>query len=905
MAPYALAREQVLVNPKRLEQLFDFEERNEQGVKIGASYAMPKYWYAIGRDPMNPNATFRNQPVHAELIARRGYPSFNKVGFDDTHRSSGDYALHLALDGGNAGAYLQVGALPVLPRSDYMITARVRTEDVTRAAGRIRAYFLDKKGNRIPGSERSTEPLDAEGNWVWASVKLIGIYPDAAWIGLEIELLQPEPSPENPLGNQQIVLEDLDAQMWIDDIGVWLLPHVEIGTQYDTNLIVAPEEPVIEANVRDLTGQMLRVEIGVFDHDRRRVDRGTWLLGDGTSDRWSWQPELPGYGWYLLEMSVFEVDQGGGIGRNPLARSVSALGYLPPRRPRISSDLDRFTLVAEGVTTHERDLIPEILDQTGLRSVILSVWQPGTTLESLNREQHELEALLRRIMARNRLVGLSFSPLPSALALVPGVETNSPMAMLLTDANLWDPYVAPVMLRHGQRIRDWHLGLLESDEPFFVDRLAGMAREIELKLGKLSPSPRIHLPWRLDQQRRDDMPSDVGYAIDVPESINAGTLERYLEAWRSPPLEHSLHLLEPDAELYPHRQRLSSLVRRMVVGWIVSESGVSLPKPWTAGFERRDSLLPDPLLPAFANVAQQLAERRYVTRLNLGGQRHAKVLDGDPGSLMVLWDVEDRRDTLAMYLGPNPTVTDIWGNTTSVERVGRQHLLTLGELPIFVQGIDVDLARLRASFTIDDDFIPSRQIVHRREISLTNPFPVTMQGRLRFIGPPEWRIQPRQHDFILDSGATMRLPIGMSFPIQEVSGLKQLTARATFAAGRNYDIDLTLPLELGLKEIQLSSSLSLVAGEEGAIDAVAIMVVTNLSEFPQSLYGFASMRGRQSKERIIASLNPGQSVIERFRFNDVGGDIQSTPIRVGIREARGPSMLTRLLRFDDAHSGSR
>ncbi|WP_428389730.1 hypothetical protein [Mucisphaera sp.] len=894
--------DQVLVNPKRLVHLFDFEETNEQGLKIGASFDLPMHWYAVGRDPLNPDQNFLNQPVHAELIERRGFPSFAEVGFGSRYASSGDYAMRLRLDGGNAGAFLQVGALPVLTRSDYMITARVRTEKIERASARIRAYFVDDRGNRVPGSERVTAALSSEGGWTPISIKLIGRHPEAAWIGLELELLQPTPSADDPLGQQQIVLEDLDAEFWVDDIGVWLLPHVEIGTQSPTNLVVSPDRPEVHATVRDLTGQLLRVELGVFNEARERVAQRTWVVGGGSSDSWTWQPDLPGYGWYLLELSVFEAE---GVGaaqhhRFPLARSIGAVAYLPGARPRIAPDLSRFTLLAEDIPEGQRLLLPDILERTGLRSVVLSVWQEDTTLETLNREQQELERLLRVVMSNGRRVGLSFSPVPKALSLVPGVETTSPLTLLRTSADLWRPFVAPVMMRHGQRVKDWHLGALDPNEPFFVERLDQTSEQITNRLRNLSPSPRLHLPWRIDQARRADMPMGVAYTIEVPESVGPDGLEAYVTPWLNPPLSHSLRLVEPDAQNYPHRQRLSSLARRMVMAWVAGASGLSLDRPWTSAFERDGAILPDPLLPAFSNIAQQLAERRYVTRLNLGGQRQAVVFDGEPGSLMVLWDRENASSPLDLYLGRSPEASDIWGNRSLVAYDGRKHRLSLGEVPTFVEGVDVDLARLRASFEIDEPFIESMQIVHDRRLRMTNPFPVTMQGMMRFVGPEGWRIEPAQHVFVLDPGASMELPIGMSFPIQEISGDKELVAHLTFTTDRNYDIDLKLPLQLGLRDLLVNSSLSIVPNDRGGLDAVAIMIVTNQAEDTRSFYGFATMRGQRGLERIISRLNSGQTVVERFRFRDVEESIEGTPIRLGVREARGPSILNKRLSFNDA-----
>ena len=177
-----------LGRPKRLIHWFDFEER-----PFGNFEKMPRYWFAIGRDPQVADPTFMRQPVHEKLIHRLGFPSFTEVRFDQQHATSGDHAFYLKLNGGSAGAFLQNGAIPAVPDSDYLITANVRTASLRRASARLSAYLIDKQGRRIDASIARTEPLRTAGQWTAVAVRLNGEYPEADYMGIEIELLQPRP----------------------------------------------------------------------------------------------------------------------------------------------------------------------------------------------------------------------------------------------------------------------------------------------------------------------------------------------------------------------------------------------------------------------------------------------------------------------------------------------------------------------------------------------------------------------------------------------------------------------------------------------------------------------------------------------------------------------------------------
>ena len=138
-----------------------------------------------------------------------------------------------------------------MPKSDYLLTVNVKTQDLRYAHAVIRTYFVDAKGNRIHGSVRKTEQIRTQGEWQLVKLKLRGEYPQAAWIGVELSLEQPEPTEFDPLGKHQIILEDIAGGAWFDDIGLWQIPHIQVATQSVVNVIRWPSEPRIgNANSR-------------------------------------------------------------------------------------------------------------------------------------------------------------------------------------------------------------------------------------------------------------------------------------------------------------------------------------------------------------------------------------------------------------------------------------------------------------------------------------------------------------------------------------------------------------------------------------------------------------------------------------------------------------------------------
>ncbi|MCH7839913.1 MAG: hypothetical protein IID38_06725 [Planctomycetes bacterium] len=212
-----------MIRPRRLVHLFDFEEPDNYE-------SLPKNWFIIGRPAETSDSRFFREPLHHDLMERPGYPSFTQVRFDGRHTVSGKRSLFLGLNGGSAGAFLEVGTLPAVPQSDYLVTAFVRTESLVRSSAYLWAYFVDNHGNRIDASVTHTRPIRTHGQWTQVAIKLRGDIGGAVWIGLEADIRQPRRLLDDPLGRQRVLLQDVRGEAWFDDIAVWQLPRIEVAS---------------------------------------------------------------------------------------------------------------------------------------------------------------------------------------------------------------------------------------------------------------------------------------------------------------------------------------------------------------------------------------------------------------------------------------------------------------------------------------------------------------------------------------------------------------------------------------------------------------------------------------------------------------------------------------------------
>jgi hypothetical protein len=910
------------VNPRRMVASFDFDEVNDQGVKLGMGIPLPPGWYPMGRDPLSRDPNFLRLPLHQRLAHRPGFPHHNRVGYSDRRealRSPSGFSLRLGIDGGSSGAYLEIGALPAVPQSDYLVTARVKTSNLIHAGARLRVYFINREGRRIEDSVQVTRRLRTNGEWTHVSLKLPGEFSRATYIGIEAELVQPTPDPRSPLGSHQLVLHDVEGEALFDDITLWQLPFVQISTANRVSAIRSSEPPSYDIAVRDLVGSSLVSRVRVYDHTMKLVAQDRRPMGWGQPSSWTWTPELPGYGWYLAELTVLEAEDQTGlppmlsqtdaaVDSEPIAQTYNAMLWMPPGGA-IGQDARQFRLIAEGVDLETLRLLPELFDAVGVGSAVVSIWDTETTLGNLDLRLQHLTDIVSQMAAGGQAVTLSLHPVPEELANLQAINTRSTAGVLAADHALWLPYLQPVLIKLNQRIAGWQLGASVEQSAEQRSDLPEVVQRVHDRFRHRAARPNLSLPWQAVFSHRDDMPNHLSYQLLVPSALTPMELSSQLalNGWsdarsRMRDDQQLMLLLENfSADDVGHAGRVNDLALKMVLAWEQDRIGTALTNAWAPAHERREAMMPDPLLGVLANVSERLAGYRAAGRLNLGEGRVAIIFeptDGEGDGMIACWNVNrsDRYAALEMRLGESPVVHDIWGNTTPLDPTEAAHRVALSTTPQFITGVDTKLALLHAGFSIDEPFIESTQTPHLRTLRLNNPWPITISGRFTVTGPRGWTIRPFRQVFSIAPGDTLELPITLQFPIHEVAGDTKFSADFEFVADKSYQISMSTPIRVGLEDVRFEPSMTLEPGRQpNSVDAMVTCIVTNTGSDTLSLKTFASLPGHPRRERLIAELEPGQSVIRYFKFNNAGGALKDNDIRVGLRETNGPAVLNQKL----------
>ncbi len=911
------------VTPRRQVARFDFEER-----ALGNFEDLPMHWYILGRDARSSEAAFMAKPLHDQLVHAVGYPLHTKVSFDKSQAVSSQHSLLLQLNGGNVGAFVEVGTIPATPGSDYLVSAKVRTTDLKWARARLVAYFIDAEGRRIDNSESQSEPIVTAGQWSVASARLAGDFPQAASIGIQLEIVQQAPPADAPLGHNAIAYQDITGSAWWDDVMVTQLPRVGVATQSDVGILrgtASKQRPQLSLAVRDVPGHDLLAEVTVFDWRGKPVAQKREGMASDKPTLKSWTPKLPAYGWYVAELRLF--DRPPALQRDAtnvkagegdlveVGRAGATFLWLPDESGGQGQTQGQwrqpFIVDASGLDAAHLALLPSLMKQAKLGGSIISCWDQETVALDMPRRQDLLESIVESlVMEQQGQVMLNLWPLPAEMAALQVDAGRGPLPLLLQHAPVWRVYLSPLLMRLGQQAQQWHMGESGSPAAGNLANLMPTLQAIESDFATQAPQPRLVVPWRMEQAPPTSSTAKRSFNLLMPASVQPQEMARLLEPWSRVASAGGLILnLQPRANssISPESssmQRADDLALRMLQGWEAGAAGLVLNYPWSLPQDRQTRFDPDIALGVWSGVAQRLAGRRVVGRLPVGQGSQCMILDGPAGGMLALWRESDQTQPgqLDMFLGAGqPLALDLFGNRAEVPLVEARHRISFGQSPVFVENVDARLALFREAFSLEPSFIESVQKPQDLTLLLHNPWPRTISGELTFTHPEGWRIEPQLTTFNLPAGASAKVALRVSFPVAEVAGIKALRARVKLQAERAYAFDVEAPLELGLRDVECKPTLVLErdAGN-GKVAALVTQEVTNHGQKAIALYAFAALADHPRQERLIAKLEPGESVIRRFRFEDAGPALATQPLRTGLREASGPAILNLLLTPADA-----
>ncbi len=886
-----------------------------------------------------PGSFYRAQSDPTAGIERPGYPVFNQASFDFEVAHRGDASVRLPIRRGSVSLRLRPGALPVFLEADYRVSCVVRGEGLTHARFRLIVRFLDASGNPISGTDLVSRPILPQSQW--ERVEIIvpgGRTPGAAFLQIDTELVQPKLIGDSELGEHQVWPEDYSGNAWVDDILVEQLPRLTLRTQAATNIVMAPETPRLNLLVRDLTGLELNARLIVRDHRGRVIDEQSRRVESSRIPS-VWAPRLTGFGWYSARVELISL--GRVISVVPVDFCwVPGLDGAATLNSAVTLSRSRFGIGVERSEPELLGLLDELTRRLAANTLVLGAWNNET-------DERIAKARARRLGELTNIASDSWSQLTITLPEVPlsirkMLQTDSGEVLrVLATTDAEEPerienLLEPLLDRLGQFVRRWRLGALGDDSPFWDADLSPRIDRARGVLSMLVPGPIVDLPWSADMSFEPlaDATSLGAVTVFLPAGKGLYAVTDVLERWAQSGLNESIRLtLALDtggSRSFGPAQACSELVKRMVLIEAVSAEmkltpapDVEIVKPWGWSEDLDPVFHPLPEAAAWRATIDRLRARRVSANLAFQPGTHVYLLtpvdsESTQGGALVAWNETAPRAEafVSIFLGDDDVnLIDIWGNqsgTISPTKIsvgdGKDidiHVIPISTEPVFIEGIDVNLALFTSSIRLDEPLIDSVPGPHHRTISLTNPWTVAIDGslivtepgpRLPSGRPSGWNISPRVVRFSAGPGETVEIPIEIEFSSVEQTGQKQLVVDVLLSSGPVTErIRAASKFELALRGVELDIR-SLVS--PNGLDVAVEAVVTNSTLEPIDLDLGASARGFARQGAPITQLAPGAAVVRRFVYPDGVSKLRNQNVFVSVEQLSRNGRINKQIRID-------
>jgi hypothetical protein len=761
--------------------------------------------------------------------------------------------------------------------------------------------------------------LVAGTGWSTLTAQLAGSFDEAAFLQIDLLLLQPEQFELPMLGKHQVWPQDLDASAWFDEVAAVQLPRVGINAGSATNIVIAPESPRITVSIRDLTGQSMTARVTVQDATARVIDTQEQKLPPGQTG-WECAPRLPALGWYRATLEL----EAGGV---RVGSTYVDLAWLPPSGAgEAGADRARFGVICPSLPPEQASLAAPLAASSGAGFITLPVWRSGLTPGGMAPMLERLVPAVGALRAGGVEVAISFPALPAELAAAVHAESTDPGAAFSAPEELWSGYLLPLLDKFGQGVQHWQIG-----EPGQAAAPEPAVAALHTFLERLVPGPIVGV--QASAELGGPAPGSAGeHLVLVPASIPADALSGVFEPWCGPGMAPPTFVLETLPPEFSPADRAAALTKAMVAFWDfagrpeASEARLAIRAPWEWGTPNRPAPSPRPELAAWRNTAERLVGRRIVGRLPAAAGIAAYILApaegaGGPGAI-VAWQTQPgaANTTLEAYLADGPvTIVDLWGNSGQVRPVaagaagspeGRArtpvvHRIPISADPVFIEGVDVGLSRLVASFSLDPAFIACTPEEHEIALCLSNPWPQRVDGRITILEPgglssPDpakrdrtWRIAPRSSAFSIPPGQSVRLPITMAFSGVEEAGPKEFIAELELSGQHDYaPVRLRTTIDVRLEQLDLDLTYRFSPDPTGP-DLVVEAQVTNKAQAPATveLAGFG--QGYPRSKASISDLATGEGATRRFVFPGGASRLRGKSVSVSVQDTDSQARITR------------
>jgi hypothetical protein len=195
--------------------------------------------------------------------------------------------------------------------------------------------------------------------------------------------------------------------------------------------------------------------------------------------------------------------------------------------------------------------------------------------------------------------------------------------------------------------------------------------------------------------------------------------------------------------------------------------------------------------------------------------------------------------------------------------------------PIFLEGLDVGLAQFVSTVEITPTLLDAAKDVGEHEIVLRNPWKNSITGKVSVLEPGgfakgpidrSWRITPRSHNFTLAAGQEIRLPMQVSFRLNQESGPKKFVLGVEVSGDQPYGmVEIERTLDLGLQDFALDVTATRVGDT-----VIAEATITNTSDNQVTIELVSLAPGAPRQRATLSNLAPRAQAVRRFSYSVSG-----------------------------------
>lgn len=850
------------ISGRRIIKHFDFDERalNNLGT-------VPLFW----------------RPVRAE-----GFPLYLEGHFDEQVGHASPPSFRLDLDGGSIAYQYEGNDIAVRPNSDYLVVAWVRTADVTHARAYLTAYFLDRKGNRIPGTAQTTGLVGGTGpktEWEPIQLGLGGNVRDARYMGLTLWLAQPQVWDRRRPAPHAVERQDVKATAWFDDITVYRLPRIALTSASPGNVFPEPAPVVLFPEITDPDGLNLTAHLSLTSadgsfHEERDVPI---LSGDASPQPITFE---------TLPVGLYEARLVASTHGIPLVWRTLRLVRLARNLAAPQSAGRGFGVVIDDIHPQAVDGQHELLRHVRPEWVKLPVWY--TQAAAMGRQFEIADAVNRYLRAivdsGGDPVGIQMDD-PDPTAASPG-PMHFMLDLMMEQPLAWTPMIAGIWSRYAGLIHVWQFGR-DDDEGLYLDhRLEAVLEGVRREMNSVMNDPQLAAPVSVRYPPGTGPMTDYR-ALFVPGSVVPRQFGEHVQPFMDSDPSRVWITIEPLAdEAYPRLLRLSDYARRLAEALHVGCGAVFVPAPWTV----HSDLLTAQIRPkeeylVWRTLCDVLGNATPVSRTSIDGQAECLVFDQHGQAILFVWNEyappEGREHVL--HLGEHAEQIDLWGRRTRLESVGGQQKVRIGPVPSLIVNTPTWMMEFRRQFVIEPSMLEANYSIESRAVVFRNTYREPISGMLRLVAPENWDVRPSRLMFALQPGEEFRQPVEIRFPINAEAGVKAILGEFSIDATRRYRILSPAWFELGLNGMDLDTYVF----RKGP-NAIVRVSIVNRTDEAVSFDADLILPDRQRMTRLFQNVLPGQSMSKEFVI-ERAGELAGRHVRMHLNERQGSRVWNRIL----------